>query len=102
MDTTSSAVDEEPEKEVGRLTSLCAVEHTGNNGLTEICAVEETCESRSAWTQELQRPFGQEISAKTIPRRRRKQARKTRLRARTAIILSTKGNDSSASKWMRA
>ena len=37
----SVAEMEELEKEVGGLTSLCAVEHLGNDGSKEICAVEE-------------------------------------------------------------
>ena len=42
MDTAfSSVVEEEPEHEVGALTSMCAVEQVGNSGLNEICTVEE-------------------------------------------------------------
>ena len=48
----------EPEKEIGGLNSLYAVEHEGNDGLKEICAVER---STSALTQVLQRQFDQEI-----------------------------------------
>ena len=81
----------EPEKKIGGLTSLYAVEHEGNDGLKEICAVER---STSALTQVLQRQFDQEISAKTFPRRRRrKQARSTRMRARTASTSQPNGMD---------
>ena len=59
----SVAETEEAEKEVvclTTLTTLCAVELMGNDGLEEICFVEE-----------IRHQFGQEIYAKTSPRRRR-------------------------------
>ena len=93
----ASVTEEEPEKEVGGLTSFCAVEHMGKHDMKEICAVEEIRRIKicvefgaaaSVWPRDLCKDYPHEELGKS-------QARSARLRARTAIRLSIKGNGSS-------
>ena len=78
-DLASVAETEESEKEVGGLSTLCGVERTGDNGLRQSCALEEIrrikigVDSGAAASK-----FGQEISAKTVPRRRQSATAKQR------------------------
>ena len=75
-------------KEVGGLTSLCAVDHMGNDGLKEICAVEEikrinigvdSGAAASVWPRDL---------CKYCPNEEDGEARR-------ASIMTTTGNESS-------
>ena len=71
----SVAEAQKPEKEVGGLSTLCAVERMSNVGMKQISAVEEIRRIKIG-TQEQQHQFGQEISAKTPTKKTEKTGTK--------------------------